>query len=191
MFTSGRGASRPADTPSAFGVGSPALNFPVLTLGKASHVWRTPTRPHSAPKQTWPGTAREAGAASVRAPARPAPSAARPPPRAGTRRGKRAAANCGRHFGFSNWAEASGSLLSIAARLGRLGRATRRCRGEGHRPRGTEKGRDALLPTHRGSRSRKGGAASAPAAGPASRMRAERGGPRRRERGDGAPGGLM
>lgn len=58
--------------------------------------------------------------------------------------------------------------------------------GAGRGQRGTEKEGVSL-----GSQSRKGGSALVPAAGPASRMRAERGGPRRREPEARGPGGLM
>lgn len=58
--------------------------------------------------------------------------------------------------------------------------------GAGRGRRGTGKEGFSL-----GSQSRKGGSALVPSAGPASRMRAERGGPRRREPEARGPGGLM
>lgn len=83
------------------------------------------------------------------------------------------------------WAEAAGPYAVAAARRRRLSQL----RGvpEGERGlRGTEKGGFSWS-----SQNRKGGAALASAAGPAPRMRAERGGSRRREREAGLPGGLM
>lgn len=111
-------------------MGSSALNFPVLTPGKTCRLCLTPTRPHSAPKTNFSRDSPQ-GWSCLGARARPAPpSAARPPPRAETRRGKRAAASPGRHFGFCNWAEARDSLLSAAARRGRLGRRRRGARAQ-------------------------------------------------------------